>query len=151
MVRSLGQWFLSGKLIGILGCGEMALMEERDVNKEIERVVFGCLGLVLILRMAFRLWRWFSGTGAGETIWKAIAGRPFFVGSLGYGKACWDYSFWEVCPDGQLAAVAMVLMTVSLLAGAIWDCRHFYLLAGSVIVFGYLVNACLFIKLLAAY
>lgn len=44
------------------------------LNKEIERVVFGCLGLVLILRMAFRLWRWFSGTGAGETIWKAMVG-----------------------------------------------------------------------------
>lgn len=130
----------------------MALMDGRDVNKEFERVVFGCLGLVLILRMAFRLWRWFSGTGAGETIWKAIAGRPFFVMGIGVDqRACWDYGFWELCPDGQLAAVTMVLVAAALLAGALLNWRRLYLLVYGVIVCGYLVNACLFVRLLAAY
>lgn len=121
------------------------MMDENDIDQEKERVFFGLVGLVLAGLMACRLWRWCSGLGGDTTIWRAIAGRPFS------GRGCWDYGFWELCPGGQLAAVAMIILVVSLIAGAILNERWLYVFGGCVIVGGYLANAFLLLKLMAAY
>ena len=122
------------------------MTDERDIGHEIERVAAGLAGLVMLAFMAARLWRWYSGCGWAKTIWGAIAGKPIVSGRGG-----WDYGFWELCPDGQLAAAAAVALFAALLAGAILDWRRLYVAAAGVVACGYLVNAVLMLKLMAAY
>lgn len=125
------------------------MMEERDLGQESGRVVAGILGLFLVGAMVLRLCRWHAGDGSSRTVWGAVAGRPFWG-----GRGNWNCGFWELCPDGQLAAVAMLLLVGSLIAGALVKgrrCPVFCTFAGLVFVSGYLVNAVLLLKLMAAY
>ncbi|MBP5285160.1 MAG: hypothetical protein ILO34_03515 [Kiritimatiellae bacterium] len=66
-------------------------------------------------------------------------------------RSCWDYGLWQLLPDGQLAALAVLSIIVALIAGAVLNRRQLYFLAGSVVVGGYLANACLMIKLMMDY
>ena len=96
--------------------------------------------------MAVRLWRWFSGFGIHRTVWGAIAGRPIVN-----GRFFWDCGLWELFPDGQLAAGAMLTLVASLIIGTLFNWRQLYFVAVSVIFGGYMVNAYLMVKLMATY
>lgn len=125
------------------------MMDDHAVGKESGRVVAGCLGLVLVVSMALRLCRWYAGDSRYETVWRAVAGRPFLE-----GREAWSYGFWELCPDGRLAAVAMLALIGALIAGVVARGRcssACYALAGIVFASGYLVNAVLLLKLMAEY
>ena len=121
-------------------------MDENKINDEGERIFVGLFGLLLLALMAVRLWRWFSGIGIHKTFWGAIAGRPVVS-----GRFCWDCGLWELFPDGQLAAGAMLILVASLIIGALLKWRQLYFVAGGVIFGGYMVNAYLMVKLLGAY
>ena len=129
--------------IGMGGLDPM--MDDRDIGCEIERVAAGLVGLALLASVCIRLWRLSSGIFY-ETVWSAIAGTPLIA-----GRSSWDYGLREVSPSGELVAYATILIVVALILGAILDCRRCYWLAGEVVVSGYLVNACLMLRLLAAY
>ena len=116
-----------------------------DVERGIERIAAGLFGFALLAGVCIRLLHLPSRIFY-KTTWGAIAGQPLIP-----GQASWDYGLWEVCPDGQMAALATILLIVALILGAILDCRRCYWLAGGVVVSGYLVNACLMLRLLAAY
>lgn len=122
------------------------MMDEHDIGREIERVVMGLIGMVMIGLVSLRLWRWHAGIGVYKTIWGAIAGGPIVS-----RRFCWDYGLWQLLPDGQLAAFAVLVIIVALIGGAVLNWRQLYFLAGIVVISGYLVNACLMIKLLADY
>jgi len=122
------------------------MLDDRDIGCEIERVAAGLLALLLLTRIDFRLWYWWAGVSNYTTFLGAVAGRPIVS-----GRGCWDYGFWELCPDGQLAGVAMIVVVLALLGGAIFNQRAFYWIGGIVIAGGYLVNAALLLKLMAAY
>ena len=121
-------------------------MGGHEIKNEGERIVAGLLGLILSCFMAVRLWRWFSGIGINKTFWGAIAGRPVVS-----GRFCWDCGLWELVPDGQLAAGAMLILVASLIIGALLNWRQLYFVAGGVIFGGYMVNAYLMVKLMGAY
>lgn len=121
------------------------MMDNRDIGREIERVAAGLIGLALLAGVCVRLWHLPSRV-MYRTVWGAIAGKPLIA-----GRTSWDYGLWEMCPDGHLAALATILIVAALILGAILDCRRCYWLAGGVIVSGYLVNAYLMFRLLAAY
>lgn len=121
------------------------MMDGRDVGREIERVVAGLFGLALLAGVCVRLWQLSSGV-MYKTVWDAIAGSPPVSWRLR-----WDCGLREVCPGGQLAALAEIALVAALILGAILDSRRCYWLAGGVIVGGYLVNAYLMLRLLAAY
>jgi len=123
------------------------MLDNRDIGREIERVGAGLLALFLLTRIGFRLWYWWAGVSNYTTFLGAVAGRPIPT----VRASCWDYEFWELCPDGQLAGVAMIVVVLALLGGAIFNRRSFYWIGGIVIVGGYLVNAALLLKLMAAY
>ena len=125
------------------------LIDGRHVGQGNERVIAGGLGLVLVGTMAIRLCRWYAGDGRYKTVWGAVAGRPFFD-----GRGSWNYGFWELCPDGWLAAAAMLTLIGALIVGVVARGRRSsacYALAGIVFVSGYLVNAVLLLKLMAEY
>jgi len=119
---------------------------DNNVKLEIERIVAGLIGLLLVCFMAVRLWRWFSGISIHKTIWGAIAGRPIIS-----GRFCWDCGLWELFPDGQLAAGAMLTLVASLIIGALLNWRQLYFVALGVIFAGYMLNAYLMVKLMVAY
>ena len=123
-----------------------AMTDKHGIKCDGERIVAGLIGLLLACFMAVRLWRWFSGVGIHKTVWGAIAGRPIIR-----GRGCWDYGFWELFPDGQLAAGAMFVLVASLILGALWNRRQLYIVAGGGVFVGYMVNAYLMVKLMAAY
>jgi hypothetical protein len=78
------------------------MLDDRNVDHEVERVIYGIVGLTLLGLMAFRLLWWTAGSPYyNETGWKVIAGRPMVHGRFG-----WERGFWELCPDGQLAAAS---------------------------------------------
>jgi len=122
------------------------MSDSLNIKCDVERIVAGVIGLLLACFMAVRLWRWFSGIGIHKTVWGAIAGRPVIR-----GRFCWDCGLWELFPDGQLAAGAMLILVASLLIGALFNWRQLYFVAGGVIFGGYMVNAYLMLKLMAAY
>ena len=122
------------------------MMDNRDIDHEIGRIVAGLIGLLLLASIGFRLWHWWAGGSPYETFWGAIAGRPLIQ-----GRAGWDFGFWELYPDGQLAGMAMSTVVLSVLGGAILNQRSFYWVAVCVAASGYLVNAYLFLKLMATY
>jgi len=122
------------------------MLDNRDIGREIERVAAGLLALLLLTRIGFRLWYWWAGVSNYTTFLGAVSGRPIVC-----GRECWDYGFWELCPDGQLAGVAMIVVVLALLGGVIFDRRSFYWIGGIVIAGGYLVKAALLLKLMAAY
>lgn len=121
------------------------MMDDRDIGREIERVAAGLIGFALLAGVCIRIWHLPSRI-LYKTVWGAIAGKPLIP-----GRASWDCGLWEVCPDGQLAALAMILIIAALILGAILNSRRCYWFAGGVIASGYLVNAYLMFKLLAAY
>ena len=122
-------------------------MDESNIEWGSERIIAGLFGLVLVGFMVVRLWRWFSGVDFQNTVWGAIAGRPIIVNRW----ACWDYGLWELFPDGQLAAGATIVCVVALIAGSLLNWRRLYFMAGGVVFGGYMVNAYLMVKLMAAY
>ena len=122
------------------------MLDDRDIEREIERVVAGLIGLLLLASISRRLWHWWAGVSPYKTFWGAVAGRPLVT-----GRACWDFGFWELYPDGQLAGMAMGALVLSMLGGAILNWRSLYGGAIGVVVGGYLTNAYLFLKLMAAY
>ena len=123
------------------------MLDDRNVDHEVERVIYGIIGLTLLGLMAFRLLRWTAGIAYyNETVWKVIAGRPMVHGRFG-----WERGFWELCPDGQLAAAAMIVIIVSLMLGAVLNLRRCYFVAWGVFVGGYAFNACLLLKLMGEY
>ena len=122
------------------------MMDNRDINREIERVVVGLIGFAMLVCVCLRLWNWFSGYDFDLTVWGAIAGRPLIR-----GQECWDYGLWEICPDGQLAACATLVILVATVLGSVFDWRNLYWLAGGVFVGGYFVNAYLMVKLMETY
>lgn len=122
------------------------MMDERDIKDEIGRALAGLLGLLVLAMMMLRLWRWYSGFEVAKTVWGAIAGSPV-VNS----RICWDYGFWELFPDGQLAAAAMIALVTTLIAGSVFNIRPLFFVAVGTVVCGYLVNAYFMLKLLAAY
>lgn len=121
------------------------MIDNRDIGREIERVVAGLFGLALLAGVCIRLWRWYSGIWY-KSVWSAIAGQPMLR-----SRVRWEYGLWEICPEGQLAALAVIVIIAALILGAIFNCRRFYWLAGGVFASGYLVNAYFMIKLMAAY
>lgn len=121
------------------------MMDDRDVNREIERVVVGLIGFAMLVAACSRLWDWFSGYDFDLTAWGAIAGRPLMV------RGCWDYGLWAICPDGQLAACANIAIIATTILGSVFDWRRLYWLAGAVMVGGYFVNAYLMVKLMETY
>ena len=123
-----------------------AMLNKHNIKCHGERIVAGLIGLLLACFMAARLWRWFSGIGMHKTVWGAIAGRPVIRGRFN-----WDYGLWELFPDGQLAACAMLILVASLIIGALLNWRQLYFVAGGVILGGYMVNAYLMVRLMAAY
>ena len=66
-------------------------------------------------------------------------------------RYAWDYGLWELSPKGHLSALSMIVAAFSLIVGATLDRRMFYVLAGCIYVGGYMVNAFLMLKLMAAY
>ena len=118
-------------------------MDENKINDEGERIFAGLFGLLLLALMAVRLWRWFLGVGFHQSVWGAIAGRPGVR-----GLASWDCGLWELFPDGRLAAWAMIVIIVSLIAGALLNWRRLYFITGGVFLSGFVVNAYLMVKLL---
>ena len=122
------------------------MLDKYNIKCDGERIVAGLIGLLLACFMAVRLWRWFSGVGMHKTFWGAIAGR-----SVLRGRFCWDCGLWELFPDGQLAACAMLILVASLIVGALLNWRQLYVVAGGVILGGYMVNAYLMVRLMAAY
>ena len=131
---------------------------DRTVGQEAERVAMGVGALILLGFMCRRLWLWHEWPGAYKTVWEAVAGKRsvathFFP--FGRFADAWDFGFWELCPDGQLAAAAMLVLIASLALGAIVNDhtlhRMFCLLGGGLVVGGLLVNAVLFLRLMAAY
>ena len=121
-------------------------MDGHDIKCDGERILAGLIGLLLACFMAVRLWRWFSGVGIYKTVWGAIAGRRIVS-----GRFCWDCGLWELFPDGQLAAGAMLILVASLIIGALFNWRQLYFVIGGVIFGGYMVNAYLMVKLMGAY
>ena len=119
---------------------------EEPMKVDCERTFAGLCGFALAGFMAIRLWRWFSSMNSYDTVWGAIAGRSFF-----YGRYRWDYGLWELVPDGQLAALANIILVVTLIAGSLLNWRWLYLIAGGVILCGYMTNAYLMVKLMATY
>jgi len=124
------------------------MLDNRDINREIERVGAGLLALLLLTLIGLRLWHWWAGVSSYTTFLGAIAGRR---SRIICDRGCWDFGFWELCPDGQLAGAAMIIVVLALLGGAIFNRRSFYWIGGIVIAVGYFVNAYLFLKLMAAY
>ena len=118
----------------------------RSVEQEARRTLMGLAGILLAGAMAARLWRWHCLNGYYKTIWEAIAGRAHTSLSLR-----WTCGFWELSPDGPLAAMAMLALTASLIGAALLNWRVFYIVAFGAIIGGYLVNACFMLKLMAAY
>lgn len=116
------------------------------MERSIGRVVASLVGLLLLAAIGCRICRWWVGSSVYETFLGAVAGRPFVR-----GRGDWDYGLWELCPDGQLVGVATIVLVVALLGGAIMNRSSLYCVAGGVIACGYLVNAYLFLKLMAAY
>ena len=125
------------------------MFDGRDIDCEIGRVVALLLGLALLSLIACRIWYWWAGVSDYKTFLGAVAGRPSVYGL--HGRGSWDYGLWELCPDGQLAGVAMIVLVLMVLGGAIFNSRSLVFSGGCVILGGYLVNACLFLKLMAAY
>ena len=123
-----------------------AMTDRHDIKCDGERIVAGLIGLLLACFMAVRLLRWFSGIDIHKTVWYAIAGRRAVS-----GRFCWDYGLWELFPDGQLAAGAMFVLVASLIIGALLNWRQLYFVAGGVIFGGYMVNAYMMVRLMAAY
>ena len=122
------------------------MMDNRDIQCDIERVSAGVAGLIILIFISRRLWRWQEGISEYETFLGAVAGRP-----LMWGRGCWDFGLWELCPNGCLAGIAMIILVVTVIAGAIFNSRSIYLIGAYVIVGGYLVNAYLLLKFMAAY
>ena len=122
-----------------------------DIERDLERLVAGLLGLGLAGCMAVRLWRWFSGVDFQQSVWVAIAGRPIPGGWFFGLWSRWAYGLWELSPGGQLAAGATIILIVALITGAILNWRWLYFVAGGVIGGGLMVNAYLMVKLMAAY
>lgn len=125
------------------------MFDGRDIDREIGRVVALLLGLALLSLIACRIWYWWAGVSDYKTFLGAVAGRPSVYGL--HGRGSWDYGLWELCPDGQLAGVVMIVFVLTVLGGAIFNSRSLLLVGGCVILGGYFVNACLFLKLMAAY
>lgn len=121
------------------------MIDERNMDREVERLGFGFLGLALVGLIAVRLWRWHLGFEFHETLWSAIARKPMV------SRYAWDYGLWELSPKGHLSALSMIVAAFSLIVGATLDRRMFYVLAGCIYVGGYMVNAFLMVKLMAAY
>lgn len=134
---------------GALPKDQAAMFDGRDIDREIGRVVASLLGLALLALVGRRIWYWWAGMSDYKTFLGAVAGRPFVCGL--HGRGSWDYGLWELCPDGQLAGVVMIVFVLTVLGGAIFNSRSLLLVGGCVILGGYLVNACLFLKLMAAY
>ena len=122
------------------------MTDMQDIKYDGERIVAGLIGLLLACFMAVRLWRWFSGVGVHKTVWGAIAGRPVVS-----GRFCWDCGLWELFPDGHLAAGAVLILVASLILGALSNWRQLYYVAGGVVFGGYMVNAYMMVRLMAAY
>ena len=122
------------------------MLDNRDIGDEIARVWAGLLALLLLTFIGCRLWNWWVGMSNYKTFLGAVAGRP-----LVRGRFCWDYGLWELDPDGQLAGIAMIIVVLAAIGIMVFNRRLFYWVGGSVIAGGYLVNACLMIKLMAAY
>ena len=59
------------------------MMDNRDIDHEIGRIVAGLIGLLLLASIGFRLWHWWAGVSSYETFWGAIAGRPLIQGRAG--------------------------------------------------------------------
>lgn len=125
------------------------MLDNRDIKGEIERVAAGLTGLFLLVSIGLRLWRWRACLSEEyKTLLGAIAGRPNLLVDSRYW---WDYGLWQLCPDGQLAGIAMIVVVASIIGGAILNWRQLYWGAGCVIIGGYLINAYLFVQLMAAY
>lgn len=92
------------------------MMDDRDINREIERVIVGLIGFAMLLLVCKRLWDWFSGCYCCETVWGAIAEPPLIS-----GQDRWDYGYWVICPDGRLAACATLTILATTLLRAIFD------------------------------
>lgn len=120
--------------------------EMQNIERSIGRVVASLVGLLLLAAIGCRICRWWAGSSVYATFLGAVAGRPIVR-----GRGNWDYGLWELCPDGQLVGVATIVLVVALLGGAIMNRSSLYCVAGGVIACGYLVNAYLFLKLMAAY
>lgn len=125
-------------------------MGDRSASQEVNRAVMGGLGVVLLGLMILRLGEWYGGAPAYRTVWEALAGRRGAYLIFG-GRYAWDFGLWELFPDGQLAAAAMLAIVFSLIVGAVACCRSLYWLAGAIVVCGYIVNAALLLKLMAEY
>jgi len=97
-----------------------------------------------------RLWFWSSmHTCRFRNVWEAIVGpRNVLMGNV---SCRWSYGLWELFPDGQLAAAVYLIIALSLVLGAVLDSRPFTCLAVAAFVSGYLVNAVMFLRLLANY
>lgn len=122
------------------------MLNDRDIRYEVLRFLAGLTGLFLLICIGCRLWHWWAGVSNYETFLGAVAGRPLVC-----NRTCWDYALWELCPNGRLAGIAELLFVFSVVSGAIFNNRSFYLIGVSVIVGGYLANACLLLKLMVEY
>lgn len=123
------------------------MLNDRNIDREVERMISGIVGFVLAALMVSRLLLWSAGLAYyNETVWKVIAGRPMV-----HGRIAWEHGFWELCPDGRLAAAAMIVIIVSLMVGTVLNLRRCYFIALGVVAGGYALNAYLLLKLMAEY